>query len=774
MYPQGTTYLKTYTESRGTDQDGKVIDVPITWLGHQIFVNKLAELTITKDDAVEAREFYKEHFLGADFFPYDDFRYMIERYDGKFAARIKAVPEGTTLMSHNVVATCESTDERLPWITSFLETMTLRASWYGPSVATRDMLLMAPIYDALMKSSDDPMFYIANRNHDFGARGSACSESAQIAGAVHALISGGSDTLEGIYLANKLYNAKMSAFSIPACYDKETEILTFVGFKKFEDLNPTDLVAQYSNDGLIEFVAYSNYVNSDYDGPMMQFSTLGNVGKVDLLVTPNHRMVRKSIGTGNIEIQEAQKIKFSQRNVWLQGGKAVEGHRPFDDWDRLRIAFQADGSFASHASDYTGERKNTIPIRFSLKKNRKKERLENVLNNLGLEYTKANEGGKPGYTRYWIPIPIDHAFSKTFDWVKFDSVCYSWCENFISELQYWDGCKKSATICYSTTVRANADVVQTIGALADFRATLSKCPDKRETRKLLFTVLLSPKSTRNGQGIIKQSVPYKGKIYCVTVPSGMLVVRRHNTISISGNSEHSVTTAYGEENEGTIIEASLNNFPGAPLVANVADSYDFKHFIDVLVGQVYCDAIIASGKFYVARPDSGDAYENVGFMLESFDKNFGSTINSKGYKVLNVVRIINGDGNNAEQIRGLCAMVLSMGFSMDNLAFGTGGWLHSGATRDTYRWATKLCLAKINGVLLPIRKAPKTDPTKGSRAGDLDLIQVGGDFKTIDRLVDTEYTDVPSSLEMAYENGNLGRQYTRDDVQARILATLSK
>ena len=44
------------------------------------------------------------------------------------------------------------------------------------------------------------------------------------------------------------------------------------------------------------------------------------------------------------------------------------------------------------------------------------------------------------------------------------------------------------------------------------------------------------KSFIGGQSITKENVNYGGKIYCVTVPSGALVVRRNNIAAISGNS----------------------------------------------------------------------------------------------------------------------------------------------------------------------------------------------------------------------------------------------
>ena len=57
-----------------------------------------------------------------------------------------------------------------------------------------------------------------------------------------------------------------------SCFVKGTEILTTTGWKKFEDLNKTELVAQYKADGSIEFVRPSHYTRKHHKGLIYQFS----------------------------------------------------------------------------------------------------------------------------------------------------------------------------------------------------------------------------------------------------------------------------------------------------------------------------------------------------------------------------------------------------------------------------------------------------------------------------------------------------------------------
>ncbi len=57
---------------------------------------------------------------------------------------------------------------------------------------------------------------------------------------------------------------------------------------------------------------------------------------------------------------------------------------------------------------------------------------------------------------------------------------------------------------------------------------------------------------------------------------------------------------------------------------------------------------------------------------------FGGTVNKKGFKVLDKhVRIIQGDGVNLKSIKEILDHIEKIGFSADNLVFGSGGKLTS-------------------------------------------------------------------------------------------------
>ena len=134
---------------------------------------------------------------------------------------------------------------------------------------------------------------------------------------------------------------------------------------------------------------------------------------------------------------------------------------------------------------------------------------------------------------------------------------------------------------------------------------------------------------------------------------------------------------------------------------------------------------------------------------------FGTTVNSKGYKVLpNYVRIIQGDGISPNTLGSIIDVVLKAGFSADNITFGMGGGLLQQVNRDTMSWAMKSSAICIDGTWKDIYKDPITSRSKRSKKGRLALVQDGnGQIKTIKEQALSAQTD--NLLRDVYVDGQL-------------------
>jgi len=233
------------------------------------------------------------------------------------------------------------------------------------------------------------------------------------------------------------------------------------------------------------------------------------------------------------------------------------------------------------------------------------------------------------------------------------------------------------------------------------------------------------------------------------------VMAYYNTDEVVGfsipASEHSTITSWGRENEVNAYENMLDTFGGpGKLVACVSDSFDIYAATRDLWGVVLKDKVVAMGGTLVVRPDSGDPETVPIEIIEILDERFGSTVNSKGYRVLHPsVRVIQGDGINEDSLPRILANLKAAGYSADNIAFGMGGGLLQAWNRDTLKYAMKASAIRINeGEWKGFSKDPVTDHGKRSKEGRLGLVFEGG-------LGSSGYRTLPEDL--ANKKGNLLR-----------------
>lgn len=206
QYPAGTEEVYAYVESRGGRFDRTV------FFGLQMWLKEYMTTPITLEDVAVAKEIWTAH---GEPFNEDGWKYIVKEHGGLLPVLIKAVPEGSVIPVHNVLATIESTDPKCAWLPSYLETQMLRAIWYPTTVATMSWHCKQLIKESIERTSDNPE-QIAFKLHDFGARGVSSQESAIIGGTAHLVNFMGTDTMAAVLGARTYYNEPIAAFSIPA------------------------------------------------------------------------------------------------------------------------------------------------------------------------------------------------------------------------------------------------------------------------------------------------------------------------------------------------------------------------------------------------------------------------------------------------------------------------------------------------------------------------------------------------------------------------------
>jgi nicotinamide phosphoribosyltransferase len=229
----------------------------------------------------------------------------------------------------------------------------------------------------------------------------------------------------------------------------------------------------------------------------------------------------------------------------------------------------------------------------------------------------------------------------------------------------------------------------------------------------------------------------------------------------------------GQEGELEVFRHVLQTFPTGT-VACVSDSYNIFRACEEYWGGALKDLILNRKGTLVIRPDSGDPVKTLLSIFEILFKQFGYTINAKGYKVLPPqLRVIQGDGVNYEGIQIIYAALKQNGISAENLVLGMGGALLQRVDRDTQRYAIKCSAAIVNGREINVEKHPiemdsqgrLTESFKKSKAGKLKLVKINSAYRTVNI---NELPDAVDQLQTVFENGILLKDYDFAELRSRL------
>ena len=321
------------------------------------------------------------------------------------------------------------------------------------------------------------------------------------------------------------------------CFTSEFSVQTSKGWKKFSELDGSELVAQFDMEtNEITYVKPTRLVKRKHTGDVVKFHREN--GAIDITVTPNHDMVILNEFNGKVSKVKAKDFRRHSRIHVPTAGFAVSKGDSLSDMDRFNIALQADGTIDKRIS---GVQSGCHVVCFNLTNSRKKNRITELLANLGFEFSVSKADRKNRQT-FRVKVPVEFNIYKTFEeWgINYSEVSKEWAEDFIQEVAEWDGSrvKNSGRIHYGSVIESNADIVQNIGMLAGYRSKITRTPDTRkESHSDYFRVSILPNQvwTRTGNCEVTTE-SYDGYVYCVTMPKGTVVVRSESgAVGITGN-----------------------------------------------------------------------------------------------------------------------------------------------------------------------------------------------------------------------------------------------
>jgi hypothetical protein len=314
------------------------------------------------------------------------------------------------------------------------------------------------------------------------------------------------------------------------CVSGDTEFLTPLGWKRVDEFDG-DLVAQWnSGDLAMTFCEPSEYV----DHPCNEFIRFKN-SRVSMLLSEDHRMPLYDF-EGKFVVKTAleTEAKPSRHKIPTSFKPDRIGLDMTDDLIRLGVAIHADGNLSFRKKD------GGAHCRISLRKDRKKIRLVEILTKLGIPWSEYRNPNRPTEVRYGFDSPI---LTKRYKGEWWDA-SQPQLEVIIDEINYWDGCisgSKGGDISFSTTSKLDADYIQYAAHSCGRVANIGVQKRREDHHALLYRVSIST------DGSVKSSVVLRGdsitidrvptdRMYCFKVPNTFWIARHNGHIFITGNS----------------------------------------------------------------------------------------------------------------------------------------------------------------------------------------------------------------------------------------------
>lgn len=336
----------------------------------------------------------------------------------------------------------------------------------------------------------------------------------------------------------------LSKGSTGGCVDADTEYFNGTEWKPISQyvIGSEEKVLQYNLNGTAELVLPNAYIeNENVDSLYHFYNSYG----MDMVLSEDHRMFTyKNYRKYKAGIRPNLTYEIMTVNEYIEREGSKERHIPTtfnyagrgiplsNELIRLLVAIYADGTWDGHK------------IVISLKKERKKERLEKLLEESNIGYSKRDINNTE-YTRYCLyPSPkerqwfIDKQF--TNKWLECTD---EQAKIVIDECVYWDGSIPEGNRLgeYYSSKKEEIDILQFLLARLGYRGTISDNTGS-SSAKPSYRLRWTKRNVHNLKYATIEKYPTKdGKSYCFNVPSGLLVLRRNNKIFITGNCANFMT-----------------------------------------------------------------------------------------------------------------------------------------------------------------------------------------------------------------------------------------
>lgn len=316
---------------------------------------------------------------------------------------------------------------------------------------------------------------------------------------------------------------KMPYLMLSKCFTEGAEILTKEGFKEFQDLTSDDMVGQVDDANKITFVYPNAYIEKYVEEEIIASTS----NRIAFEVTKDHRVVTTE---GIIEAHELEETT-TREPYKIPRTVLYEGKKSNKEILELLGYFIADGSADNYKT-----------FRISVSRSEKIQALEK----LNLHFNKYPTKIYPPQTKEKTVF----CFKKELlnDYVNWDgdkelnmeaifSLDQTSIKCFIDSWAKFDGVTISTNDqkrVYTSRVH-HVEYLETLGVLAGYSVKYEGSRMSRWATKPNHMIVLNDVSTAVVHKNKIEKKIYEGKVYCVSVPTGKILVRHGGYSFISGN-----------------------------------------------------------------------------------------------------------------------------------------------------------------------------------------------------------------------------------------------
>lgn len=318
------------------------------------------------------------------------------------------------------------------------------------------------------------------------------------------------------------------------CFPPEVEVLTNKGFIRFDSLNKSELIAQFnSTNNEISFIKPIRYIENNYEGKLIN---LNKQKTLSLSTTPNHNLLVYNSRLNSYIKDTCVNTKLTPYTYFKSCGYTNSQVKTTLSWlDKLMIAYQADGS-TYHVST-SGENF----IAFSFSKQRKIDKFLNIMckgNFIYSEITGSEQINNKKAQRRFLVKNIQNVSKDISQYFNLNELSLNVCKEIIEEMVCWDGYINTVgEYYYSSTLKANVDFYQAVALMCNYHTNQTVQKDNRSSNfnDVYRLFITKNKNKISCQNTVKTEINYSGKVYCVEVPTGNIIVRNNGKVVITGN-----------------------------------------------------------------------------------------------------------------------------------------------------------------------------------------------------------------------------------------------